>query len=120
MPLKYSISNRKILSLQVVLNGNTASYGLTGLSPFTEYEAMLTAIFQDKSESDTASVLETTRKTIHTFLREETRPVVLVFHLDFLCFLHYKVRYCFCTLDTNLTNGNSHLNCCYCIILNFY
>uniref|UniRef100_A0AAQ4S0R7 Collagen, type XIV, alpha 1a n=2 Tax=Gasterosteus aculeatus aculeatus TaxID=481459 RepID=A0AAQ4S0R7_GASAC len=45
---------------EVVLSGIDNQYTLTGLSPSTEYEAMLTAVFKDESESDTVSVTETT------------------------------------------------------------
>uniref|UniRef100_A0AAQ5ZVG2 Collagen, type XIV, alpha 1a n=1 Tax=Amphiprion ocellaris TaxID=80972 RepID=A0AAQ5ZVG2_AMPOC len=45
---------------EVVLSGSDNRYILTGLSPSTEYEVMLTAIFKDESESDTVSVVETT------------------------------------------------------------
>ncbi|XP_041844785.1 collagen alpha-1(XIV) chain [Melanotaenia boesemani] len=45
---------------EVVLSGIENRYILTGLSPTTEYEVMLTAIFEDESESDTVSVIETT------------------------------------------------------------
>ncbi|XP_074510263.1 collagen alpha-1(XIV) chain isoform X2 [Sebastes fasciatus] len=45
---------------EVVLIGSDNRYILNGLSPLTEYEVMLTAIFKDESESDTVSVIETT------------------------------------------------------------
>ncbi|XP_069549336.1 collagen alpha-1(XIV) chain [Brachyistius frenatus] len=45
---------------EVVFSGSDNRYILTGLSPLTEYEVMLTAIFKDESESDTVSVIETT------------------------------------------------------------
>ncbi|XP_028983776.1 collagen alpha-1(XIV) chain isoform X2 [Betta splendens] len=45
---------------EVILSGSDDRYVLTGLSPSTEYEVMLTAIFKDESESDTVSVTETT------------------------------------------------------------
>ncbi|XP_028280437.1 collagen alpha-1(XIV) chain [Parambassis ranga] len=45
---------------EVVLSGSDNRYILTGLTPSTEYEVMLTAIFKDESESDTVSVIETT------------------------------------------------------------
>uniref|UniRef100_A0A3B4FAJ3 Collagen type XIV alpha 1 chain n=1 Tax=Pundamilia nyererei TaxID=303518 RepID=A0A3B4FAJ3_9CICH len=47
---------------EVVLSGSDNRYSLTGLSPSTEYEVMLTAIFKDKSESDTVFVTQTTCK----------------------------------------------------------
>uniref|UniRef100_A0A3Q3WAZ5 Uncharacterized protein n=1 Tax=Mola mola TaxID=94237 RepID=A0A3Q3WAZ5_MOLML len=45
---------------EVILGGSDNRYFLMGLSPSTEYEVMLTAMFKDKSESDTVSVMETT------------------------------------------------------------
>ncbi|XP_053700196.1 collagen alpha-1(XIV) chain isoform X1 [Synchiropus splendidus] len=45
---------------EVVLSGSDNRYVLTGLSPSTEYEVLLTAVFKDESESDTATVVETT------------------------------------------------------------
>ncbi|KAG7235269.1 hypothetical protein INR49_002875 [Caranx melampygus] len=45
---------------EVVLSGSDNRYILTSLSPSTEYEVMLTAVFKDESESDTVSVIETT------------------------------------------------------------
>uniref|UniRef100_I3JIA6 Collagen type XIV alpha 1 chain n=1 Tax=Oreochromis niloticus TaxID=8128 RepID=I3JIA6_ORENI len=47
---------------KVVLSGSDNGYTLTGLSPSTEYEVMLTAIFKDNSESDTVFVTQTTCK----------------------------------------------------------
>lgn len=48
--------------LQVILSGSDNRYVLSNLSPSTDYEVMLTAVFQDESESDTVSVVETTCK----------------------------------------------------------
>ncbi|XP_056236384.1 collagen alpha-1(XIV) chain-like isoform X2 [Seriola aureovittata] len=45
---------------EVVLSGSDNRYILNSLSPSTEYEVMLTAVFKDESESDTISVIETT------------------------------------------------------------
>ncbi|XP_034552837.1 collagen alpha-1(XIV) chain isoform X1 [Notolabrus celidotus] len=45
---------------EVILTGSDNRYILSGLSPSTEYEALLTAVFNDESESDTVSVIETT------------------------------------------------------------
>ncbi|XP_076592748.1 collagen alpha-1(XIV) chain isoform X2 [Chaetodon auriga] len=45
---------------EVVLSGSDNRYILSGLSPSTEYEVMLMAVFKDESESDTVSVIETT------------------------------------------------------------
>ncbi len=50
----------------MVLSGSDNRYVMTGLSPSTEYEVMLTAVFKDESESDTVSVIETTRKQLYT------------------------------------------------------
>nr|XP_019946701.1 PREDICTED: collagen alpha-1(XIV) chain [Paralichthys olivaceus] len=47
-------------TLTVILSGSDNRYLLTSLSPSTEYEVMLTAVFDDESESDTVSVIETT------------------------------------------------------------
>nr|XP_020464152.1 collagen alpha-1(XIV) chain isoform X3 [Monopterus albus] len=47
-------------SKEVILSGSDNRYTLSDLSPSTEYEVMLTAIFSDESESDTISVMETT------------------------------------------------------------
>uniref|UniRef100_A0A4W6CGR3 Collagen type XIV alpha 1 chain n=1 Tax=Lates calcarifer TaxID=8187 RepID=A0A4W6CGR3_LATCA len=47
---------------EVVLSGSDNRYILNGLNPSTEYEVMLTAVFNDESESDTVSVIETTCK----------------------------------------------------------
>lgn len=44
------------------MSGSDNRYTLTGLGPSTEYEVMLTAIFKDKSESDTVFVTQTTCK----------------------------------------------------------
>uniref|UniRef100_A0A3B5MBE3 Uncharacterized protein n=1 Tax=Xiphophorus couchianus TaxID=32473 RepID=A0A3B5MBE3_9TELE len=54
---------------EVILSGSENRYTLDGLSPSTKYEVLLTAIFEDESESDTVSVIETTlaiTTTIHT------------------------------------------------------
>ncbi|XP_037533181.1 collagen alpha-1(XIV) chain [Nematolebias whitei] len=59
---------------QVVLSGSENKYILSGLSPSTEYEVMLTAIFTDKSESDTVSVIEKTT-TASCFLPVEHKAV---------------------------------------------
>lgn len=50
----------------MVLSGSDNRYILTSLSPSTEYEVMLTAVFKDESESDTVSVIETTSKQHYT------------------------------------------------------
>uniref|UniRef100_A0A3Q2VI40 Collagen, type XIV, alpha 1a n=1 Tax=Haplochromis burtoni TaxID=8153 RepID=A0A3Q2VI40_HAPBU len=54
---------------EVVLSGSDNRYSLTGLSPSTEYEVMLTAIFKDKSESDTVFVTQTTCKSAREAVR---------------------------------------------------
>lgn len=53
--------------MQVILGGSDNRYILSGLSPSTEYEVMLTAVFNDESESDTVSVTETTCKSYFSF-----------------------------------------------------
>uniref|UniRef100_A0A3B4YLI7 Collagen type XIV alpha 1 chain n=1 Tax=Seriola lalandi dorsalis TaxID=1841481 RepID=A0A3B4YLI7_SERLL len=65
-PLNDGFTTSKTLSLfamlppVVVLSGSDNRYILNSLSPSTEYEVMLTAVFKDESESDTISVIETT------------------------------------------------------------
>uniref|UniRef100_A0AAX7THZ0 Collagen, type XIV, alpha 1b n=1 Tax=Astatotilapia calliptera TaxID=8154 RepID=A0AAX7THZ0_ASTCA len=56
-------------NISVVLSGSDNRYTLTGLSPSTEYEVMLTAIFKDKSESDTVFVTQTTCKSARQAVR---------------------------------------------------
>uniref|UniRef100_A0A096MF24 Collagen type XIV alpha 1 chain n=1 Tax=Poecilia formosa TaxID=48698 RepID=A0A096MF24_POEFO len=65
---------------EVILSGSENRYTLAGLSPSTKYEVLLTAIFDDESESDTVSVIETTfigtvaiTTTIHT-TKTDIRP----------------------------------------------
>ncbi|XP_039972835.1 collagen alpha-1(XIV) chain isoform X2 [Xiphias gladius] len=63
---------------EVVLDGSDNRYILTSLSPSTEYEVMLTAVFKDESESDTISVIETTlakTTTIATTTTVARQPV---------------------------------------------
>lgn len=68
---------------EVVLSGSDNRYILTGLSPSTEYEVMLTAVFNDESESDTVSVIETTLAktttiaTATTVARQAVRNLLL-------------------------------------------
>ncbi|XP_035765868.1 collagen alpha-1(XIV) chain [Neolamprologus brichardi] len=57
---------------EVVLSGSDNRYTLTGLSPSTEYEVMLTAIFKDNSESDTVFVTQTTLPTQTTTTSTKT------------------------------------------------
>ncbi|KAG7470129.1 hypothetical protein MATL_G00136030 [Megalops atlanticus] len=45
---------------ETVLNGNTDAFLLSDLQPFTEYEVTLSAIYSDESESDAATISETT------------------------------------------------------------
>uniref|UniRef100_A0A8C4EFR0 Collagen alpha-1(XIV) chain n=1 Tax=Dicentrarchus labrax TaxID=13489 RepID=A0A8C4EFR0_DICLA len=47
-------------SISLPYCGTDNRYSLIGLSPSTEYEVMLTAVFKDESESDTVSVIDTT------------------------------------------------------------
>ncbi|XP_070822031.1 collagen alpha-1(XIV) chain isoform X2 [Chaetodon trifascialis] len=68
---------------EVVLSGSDNRYILSGLSPSTEYEVMLMAVFKDESESDTVSVIETTLAetttiaTTTTVLRQAVRNLQL-------------------------------------------
>uniref|UniRef100_A0A8D3DEH3 Collagen, type XIV, alpha 1a n=1 Tax=Scophthalmus maximus TaxID=52904 RepID=A0A8D3DEH3_SCOMX len=58
---KFSLFDcRKTIEDAVSSYGTDNRYILTSLSPSTEYEVMLMAIFKDESESDTVSVIETT------------------------------------------------------------
>uniref|UniRef100_A0A8C6WUD5 Collagen type XIV alpha 1 chain n=1 Tax=Neogobius melanostomus TaxID=47308 RepID=A0A8C6WUD5_9GOBI len=67
---------------EVILSASDNKYLLSGLGPSTEYEVMLTAVFDNESESDTVSVIETTlAKT--TTIATTTAGV--------LCFLTIKV-----------------------------
>ncbi|MEQ2295602.1 hypothetical protein AMECASPLE_016080, partial [Ameca splendens] len=45
---------------EIILSGSENRYTLSGLNPSTDYEVLLTAIFEDESESDMVSVTETT------------------------------------------------------------
>eukprot|EP00063_Salmo_salar_P082387 XP_014057222.1 PREDICTED: collagen alpha-1(XIV) chain-like [Salmo salar] len=58
----------------MVLSGDVDSFLLSGLSPNTEYEVMLQAIFKDQSESDAVLVVETTLARTTTVAT--TTPVV--------------------------------------------
>uniref|UniRef100_A0A3B4BEK0 Uncharacterized protein n=1 Tax=Periophthalmus magnuspinnatus TaxID=409849 RepID=A0A3B4BEK0_9GOBI len=60
---------------EVILSGSDNKYLLSGLSPSTEYEVMLTAVFNDESESDTVSLIENTlaRQAVkNLYLSDET------------------------------------------------
>uniref|UniRef100_A0A8C6L836 Collagen, type XIV, alpha 1a n=1 Tax=Nothobranchius furzeri TaxID=105023 RepID=A0A8C6L836_NOTFU len=60
---------------EVILSGSENQYVLTDLSPSTEYEVLLTAVFTDESESDAVSVIATTlaRKAVRNLsLTDET------------------------------------------------
>ncbi|KAF0045233.1 hypothetical protein F2P81_001762 [Scophthalmus maximus] len=57
---------------EVILSGTDNRYILTSLSPSTEYEVMLMAIFKDESESDTVSVIETTLAMMTTIATTTT------------------------------------------------
>uniref|UniRef100_A0AAZ3S4N2 Collagen, type XIV, alpha 1a n=1 Tax=Oncorhynchus tshawytscha TaxID=74940 RepID=A0AAZ3S4N2_ONCTS len=48
----------------MAISGDVDSFLLSGLSPNTEYEVMLQAVFKDQSESDAVLVVETTRERI--------------------------------------------------------
>uniref|UniRef100_I3JIA7 Collagen type XIV alpha 1 chain n=1 Tax=Oreochromis niloticus TaxID=8128 RepID=I3JIA7_ORENI len=62
LPFDFCKSPSPVENKHVVLSGSDNGYTLTGLSPSTEYEVMLTAIFKDNSESDTVFVTQTTCK----------------------------------------------------------
>uniref|UniRef100_A0A8C2XBB3 Collagen type XIV alpha 1 chain n=1 Tax=Cyclopterus lumpus TaxID=8103 RepID=A0A8C2XBB3_CYCLU len=74
---------------EVVLSGIDNRYTLNGLSPSTEYEVMLTAVFRDESESDTISVIETTCKcTAVVLLTQAVVGFVLVPGVEMSAALH--------------------------------
>ncbi|XP_034031083.1 collagen alpha-1(XIV) chain-like [Thalassophryne amazonica] len=60
---------------EVLVSGTQNKYLLTGLLPSTEYEVLLTAVFNDKSESDTVSVVETTLAMTTTIAATTTTTV---------------------------------------------
>ncbi|XP_054636635.1 collagen alpha-1(XIV) chain isoform X3 [Dunckerocampus dactyliophorus] len=82
---------------EVILSGSDKRYILTGLSPSTEYEVMLTAVFKDQSESDTVSVTETTspRQAVRNLqLSEETTQSLEVsWEMDDPRVERYRVSY---------------------------
>lgn len=49
----------------MVVPGNKNSYVVNDLSPLTEYEVLLSAIYRDQAESSAVPALETTCKTLH-------------------------------------------------------
>uniref|UniRef100_A0AAZ3P740 Collagen, type XIV, alpha 1a n=1 Tax=Oncorhynchus tshawytscha TaxID=74940 RepID=A0AAZ3P740_ONCTS len=59
---------------EVSMGGDVDSFLLSGLSPNTEYEVMLQAVFKDQSESDAVLVVETTLARTTTVAT--TTPVV--------------------------------------------
>ncbi|XP_036791415.1 collagen alpha-1(XIV) chain isoform X4 [Oncorhynchus mykiss] len=59
---------------EMALSGDVDSFLLSGLSPNTEYEVMLQAVFKDQSESDAVLVVETTLARTTTVAT--TTPVV--------------------------------------------
>lgn len=50
------------------MSGNVNTYALNDLSPLTEYEVLLSAVYRDEAESSDVSALETTCKT-HVHLK---------------------------------------------------
>ncbi|XP_029958698.1 collagen alpha-1(XIV) chain [Salarias fasciatus] len=67
---------------EVVLSGSDNRYTLSGLSPSTKYEVMLTAVFKDESESDTVSVIETTLVKTTTIATTTTAALLAVRNLQ--------------------------------------
>uniref|UniRef100_A0A8D2ZLC5 Collagen, type XIV, alpha 1a n=1 Tax=Scophthalmus maximus TaxID=52904 RepID=A0A8D2ZLC5_SCOMX len=67
---------------EVILSGTDNRYILTSLSPSTEYEVMLMAIFKDESESDTVSVIETTLAMMTTIATTTTAARLAVRNLQ--------------------------------------
>lgn len=51
--------------IKVVVPGNINTYVVNDLSPLTEYEVLLSAIYSDEAESSAVPALETTCKTLH-------------------------------------------------------
>lgn len=49
------------------MNGNINTYLITGLTPATEYEVLLAAIYDNEVESDEIILLETTGRSLGTF-----------------------------------------------------
>lgn len=49
---------------KVVVPGNTNSYVVNDLSPLTEYEVLMSAVYRDETESSAVPALETTCKTL--------------------------------------------------------
>lgn len=57
---------------EVVVNGNINTYLITGLTPATEYEVLLAAIYDNEVESDEIILLETTAKRTTTIATTTT------------------------------------------------
>lgn len=51
-----------MLLFQVLVNGNINTYLIKGLSPITEYEVLLAAIYSNEVESDEMILVESTSK----------------------------------------------------------
>lgn len=51
--------------IKVAVSGDINTYVVNDLSPLTEYEVLLSAIYRDEAESGAVPALETTRKTLH-------------------------------------------------------
>lgn len=56
------INEHFVLLFQVMVNGNTNTYLIQGLSPSSEYEVLLAAIYGNEVESDEVVLIETTGK----------------------------------------------------------
>lgn len=64
------------------MNGNINTYLIKGLSPFTEYEVLLAAIYSNEVESDEVILVETTGKLNVTTAGASEQ--ILVFQLSYL------------------------------------
>uniref|UniRef100_A0A8C6UGW9 Collagen type XIV alpha 1 chain n=1 Tax=Neogobius melanostomus TaxID=47308 RepID=A0A8C6UGW9_9GOBI len=103
---------------EVILSASDNKYLLSGLGPSTEYEVMLTAVFDNESESDTVSVIETTlaRQSVRNlYLSDETTqsleaswelddPHVESFRVSYSAFGEVK-RLCLCVSRVFVPGG---------------
>ncbi|KAL6473905.1 hypothetical protein MHYP_G00174660 [Metynnis hypsauchen] len=64
-----------------VISGNSNSYVITGLTPLTEYEVALTAIYRDKRESDALELSQTTAARTTTVATTTTTTTTAVIRL---------------------------------------
>ncbi|XP_047460878.1 collagen alpha-1(XIV) chain [Mugil cephalus] len=74
-------------SEEILLNGNINTYIIKGLSPSTEYEILLAALYQNEVESDEVILVETTAKKTTTIATTTTtteapRPGVKAMKID--------------------------------------